>query len=160
MLANPHNLNDLTGAIIAAAIDVHKETGPGLLEEVYVECLAIELSDRRLHVERGVRIPLTYRGRALTTRYVLDLRVNRTLIVEVKSVAALAPVHTAQLLTYLKLTNSPVGLLINFNVPVLKDGLKRVILPTRSQRRSGGTEGTKTVATDATESRGDGGNGG
>jgi GxxExxY protein len=151
MLTNPKGLNDLTGVVIAAAIDVHKETGPGLLEQVYTECLALELRDRGLNVERAVKVPLNYRGRALSTFYVLDLRVNNTLIIEVKSVEALAPVHTAQLLTYLKLTNSPVGLLINFNVPVLKDGVKRVVSPKvartseadSSQRRHGEREGTE-----------------
>ncbi len=129
MLTNPARLNDLTGVIIAGAIEVHKECGPGLLEGVYVECLTFELRDRGLEVERGVRIPLTYKGRKLSTRYCLDLRVNGLVIVEVKSVAALAPVHAAQLLTYLKITNCPVGLLINFNVPLLKNGIDRVVNP-------------------------------
>ena len=149
MFTNPGGRNDLTSMVIGAAIEVHKECGPGLLESVYTECLAYELADRGLEVERGTAIPLTYRGRSLSTRFYLDLRVNRAVIVEVKSVSALAPVHTAQVLTYLKLTNCHVGLLINFNVPLLKDGIARVIRPLRTagagvgdvnKRRNGGTK--------------------
>jgi len=136
MLTNPGGFNDLTGAIIEAAIVVHKETGPGLLEGVYTECLAYELRDRRFQVERGLKIPLTYHGRELSTHYLLDLRVNGVVIVEVKSVAQLAPVHSAQLVTYLKLTACPVGLLINFNVPLLKQGVRRILLPERLGRSS------------------------
>jgi len=136
MLTNPAALNEVTGAIIGGAIEVHKECGPGLLEGVYTECLTFELQDRGLDVERGVRIPLTYRGRRLSTRYYLDLRVNRAVIVEVKSVAALAPVHTAQLLTYLKIGACPLGLLINFNVPLLKNGIVRVVRPEPGSRRT------------------------
>jgi GxxExxY protein len=127
MLINPAGLNDVTGTIIGGAIEVHRECGPGLLEPVYTECLVFELRDRGLEVERGVKIPLTYRGRTLSARYYLDLRVNKSVVVELKSVAALAPVHTAQLLTYLKLADCPVGLLINFNVPLLKDGIVRLV---------------------------------
>ena len=127
MLTNPLGLNDLTGTIIDAAIRVHKETGPGLLEAVYTECLTYELEDRNLEVETNERVPLVYRGRTLMNHYFLDLRVNGQVIVEVKSIASLAPVHSAQLLTYLKLAKCSVGLLINFNVPLLKEGIKRVI---------------------------------
>lgn len=127
MLTNPQGLNDVTSAIIGAAIEVHKATGPGLLEAVYGECMAIELTSRGLEVERGVKIPLVYRGQTLSTRYYLDLRVNSAVIVELKSVAALAPVHTAQLLTYLKIANCSVGLLINFNVAVLTRGIQRIV---------------------------------
>ena len=129
MLTNPAGLNGLTSTIIDAAIRVHRETGPGLLEGVYIECLAFELGDRRLEVERGLKIPLTYRGWKLSSHYLLDLRVSRCVIVEVKSVAQLAPVHSAQLITYLKLTGCRVGLLINFNVPLLKQGIRRIVLP-------------------------------
>jgi GxxExxY protein len=129
MLTNPLGLNDLTGTIIDAAIRVHKETGPGLLEAVYTECLTYELEDRNLEVETNERVPLVYRGRTLMNYYFLDLRVNGQVIVEVKSIASLAPVHSAQLLTYLKLAKCVVGLLINFNVPLLKEGIKRVIRP-------------------------------
>lgn len=146
MLTNPGGLNDLTSTIIDAAIAVHRETGPGLLEGVYTECLAFELLERSLEVDRGLKIPLTYRGRKLSSHYLLDLRVSRCVIVEVKSVVQLAPVHSAQLITYLKLAGCRVGLLINFNVPLLKQGIRRILLPEQpgsskaQQPNNGGTE--------------------
>jgi GxxExxY protein len=129
MLTNPAGANDLTGRIIGGGIRVHQQFGPGLLESVYSEALAFELRDQGLEVAARVWIPLVYRGRKLSSHYEVDLLVARTVIVEVKSVVALAPIHTAQLLTYLKLPQLPVGLLINFNVPVLKNGVKRVVRP-------------------------------
>jgi GxxExxY protein len=129
MLTNPDGLNDLTGAIIDAAITVHRETGPGLLEAVYLECLTYELLDRNFDVETNQRVALVYRGHTLMNHYFLDLRVNGKVIIELKSVSALAPIHTSQLLTYLRLTGCPVGLLLNFNVPIMKRGIKRVIRP-------------------------------
>jgi GxxExxY protein len=144
MLTNPGGHNAITSGIIDAAITVHRETGPGLLENVYVECLAFELHDRKFDVDRGLKIPLTYRGRRLSSYYILDLRVNGAVIVEVKSVAQLAPVHAAQLVTYLKLTGCPVGLLINFNVALLKQGIRRVILPERPDVSGGGSTGMNT----------------
>lgn len=108
-------------------MNVHRAFGPGLLENVYPECLAIELRAHGLRVELGTIVPLTYRGRRLSSHFVLDMCVEGKVIVEAKSVVRLVPVHTAQLLTYLKLTGLPVGLLINFNVPVLKEGVKRVV---------------------------------
>lgn len=127
MLTNPKALNNLTSAIIDAAITVHKEIGPGLLEAVYTECLTYELQDRNFDVETNQRLPIIYRGHRLSNYYFLDLRVNQEVIIEVKSIAALAPVHSAQLMTYLRLSGCQVGLLINFNVVLLKDGLKRII---------------------------------
>ena len=129
MLLDPAGLNPLTHAIIGAAINVHRETGPGLLESVYTECLTVELRDQGLQVDRATIVPIIYRGRRLAAHYELDLCVDGQVIVEVKSVTRLALVHTAQLITYLKLTNRAVGLLINFNVPVLKEGVKRVVNP-------------------------------
>jgi GxxExxY protein len=134
MLTNPKGLNDLTSALIDAAITVHKELGPGLLEAVYPECLTYELQDREFEVETNQRLPVVYRGHTLSNYYFLDLRVNRNVIIEVKSIAALAPVHSAQLMTYLRLSGCHVGLLINFNVPLLKEGLKRVIRHDRQDR--------------------------
>lgn len=130
MLTNPAGTNELTRAIIGGAIRVHQEKGPGLLESAYVECLVFELHDRGLRFAQKLPVPLTYRGRRLQTVYELDLLVEGTVIVEVKAVTALAPVHSAQVLTYLKLTDLPVGLLINFNVPVLKQGIRRLVNPT------------------------------
>jgi GxxExxY protein len=129
MLTNPAGVNHLTEAIIGGAIRVHQDKGPGLLESVYLECMLIELQESGLSVRQKVRVPLTYRGRQLTTVYELDLLVQDRVIVEIKAVGALAPVHKAQLLTYLKLTGRPVGLLINFNVPVLRAGVSRLVNP-------------------------------
>lgn len=126
MLENPAGLNPLTQQIIGAGLEVHKAFGAGLLEMVYLESLAIELAARGLRIDTTRRIPLTYRGVKLRTSYEPDLIVDDLVIVEVKAVAALIPVHKAQLKTYLKLTGCPVGLLMNFNVPLLKEGIQRV----------------------------------
>ena len=117
----------LTGEIINAAIDVHRELGPGLLESSYEVCLARELELRGISFEFEKPLPLEYKGIRLNCGYRLDLLVAGKVIVEVKSVAALAPIHEAQLLTYLKLTGVKVGLLMNFNVVMLKDGLRRLV---------------------------------
>ena len=117
----------LTGEIIGAAIEVHRELGPGLLESSYEICLARELELRGISCEFQKPLPLEYKGIRLDCGYRLDLLVSGAVIVEVKSVAALAPIHDAQLITYLKLTGVKVGLLMNFNVVVLKDGLRRLV---------------------------------
>jgi GxxExxY protein len=118
---------NLTGEIINAAIEVHRELGPGLLESSYEVCLARELELRGISFDFEKPLPLEYKGIRLNCGYRLDLLVAGKVIVEVKSVAALAPIHEAQLLTYLKLTGVKVGLLMNFNVVVLKDGLRRLV---------------------------------
>jgi GxxExxY protein len=120
------SLNDVTNAIIGAAIEVHRHLGPGLLESAYEECLCYELSEARLSFLRQVPIPVQYKGIKLDCDFRLDLLVENAVIIEIKTVDRLVPVHTAQLLTYLKATNKPLGLLINFNVPILKQGIKRV----------------------------------
>ena len=117
----------ITGEIIGAAIEVHRELGPGLLESSYEICLARELELRGISFEFELPLPLEYKGVRLDCGYRLDLLVAGAVIVEVKSVEKLAPIHDAQLLTYLKLTGVKVGLLINFNVVVLKAGLKRLV---------------------------------
>lgn len=119
---------ELTGQIIGAAIEVHRALGPGLLESAYHVCLAHELSLRGIPFERETPLPIQYKGVQLDCGYRLDFVVSGKVVVELKAVDALHPVHEAQLLTYLKLTNCKVGLLINFNVPVLKDGVKRMVL--------------------------------
>ena len=124
--------NHVTRDIIAAAIDVHRELGPGLLESVYFTCLQHELSARKLPFVAERRVPIVYKGNALDCEYRLDLLVADVVVVEVKALAAMLPIHRAQLLTYLKLAGLPVGLLINFNVPKLIDGVKRVINPNAS----------------------------
>ena len=120
------DINHLTGKVIGAAIEVHKTLGPGLLESVYEECLCRELALNEISFERQKSLPVEYKGMMLDCGYRLDLLVEGRLIVELKSCDTLQPIHEAQLLTYLKLTNMKAGLLINFNVPVLKDGIKRM----------------------------------
>jgi GxxExxY protein len=120
-------INDLTGMVIGAAIEVHKALGPGLLETTYEECLCHELLLRNISFERQKILPVEYKGVKLDCGYRLDLLVADKLVVELKSCEMLQPVHEAQLLTYLKLTGIEVGLLINFNVPILKEGIKRIV---------------------------------
>jgi GxxExxY protein len=117
----------LTEGIIGAAIAVHRELGPGLLESAYEACLAFELADRGFEVERQKELPLAYRGVRIDCGYRLDLVVNGTVVLELKSVEDLKPLHEAQLLSYLKLSGYPVGLLINFNVRLLTQGVKRLV---------------------------------
>ena len=124
---NPQ-LNKVTEAIIGAAIEVHRALGPGLLESAYKECLCRELSVRGVPFERERPLPLEYKGIHLECGYRLDLLVAGAVVVEVKSIEAIAPVHEAQLLTYLRLGGWHVGLLINFNVAVLKQGIRRKVL--------------------------------
>lgn len=114
-------------------MEVHRELGPGLLESAYEEALAHELTQSGLTFERQREVPLRYKGIELPCDYRLDFVVGRQLLLELKSVAELLPIHQAQLLTYLKLERLQLGLLINFNVPVLKDGVRRVILSTSTQ---------------------------
>jgi GxxExxY protein len=120
------NINDLTGAVIGAAIEVHKTLGPGLLESAYEECLCVEFGLRKFPYERQKELPIEYKGVKLDCGYRLDILIPNKLIIELKACEALQPIHEAQLLTYLKLTGIKVGLLINFNVPVLKEGIKRL----------------------------------
>ena len=119
--------NLLTEQIFGSAISVHSGLGPGLLESAYEECLCFELSQRRLNFERQVPLPLEYKGVKLDCGYRMDLVVEGLVIVEVKTVERFAPIHEAQLLSYLKLFGRNLGLLINFHVPVLKQGIKRVV---------------------------------
>ena len=126
VLAN-HPFNHLTSAILKSAIEVHRHLGPGLLESAYCACLAYELTAAGLAVQAGIKVPLVYKGVQIDCSYVLDLVVNDTVIIELKSVSQIAWIHKAQLLTYLRLTGCPAGLLINFIVPVLKDGVSRVL---------------------------------
>src|SRR5689334_21303827 len=124
---NPH-VNELTHEIVGAAIEVHRHLGPGLLESSYRECLCCELSLRAIKFRREYKLPLEYKGVKLDCGYRIDVLVEDLVPVELKTVAALAPVHEAQLLTYLRLGGWQVGLLMNFNVPVLKNGIVRRVL--------------------------------
>ncbi len=117
-----------SGEVIGAAIEVHRALGPGLLESAYSECLYREMMFRGIPCCRQVALPLEYRGVTLECAYRVDFVVDSSLVVELKAVAAIEPVHEAQLLTYMKLGRWPLGLLINFNVPLLKDGVRRRIL--------------------------------
>jgi GxxExxY protein len=121
------DINKLTRDVIGAAVEVHKVLGPGLLESAYEECLCHELRLRNIAYERQKEIPIAYKGIKLDCGYRLDIMVASKLILELKSCNSLEPVHKAQLLTYLKLTGIKIGLLINFNVPLLKQGIKRII---------------------------------
>ena len=119
---------DLTEAIIGGAIAVHRELGPGLLESVYEKCLAFELADRGLSVTTQKEIPVRYKNLTFDCSFRADLIVDNKVLVELKSIDQLTPIHTSQVITYLKLTGLKTGLLINFNVQTLKTGLKRISL--------------------------------
>jgi GxxExxY protein len=122
----PQNLNILTHDIIGSAIEVHRCLGPGLLESIYLECLCHELRIRNIAFEREVPLPLRYKGLVVEHRYRLDLLVEGCVVVELKSVEKLLPIHEAQLLSYLKLKQLPLGLLLNFNVATLRSGIVRI----------------------------------
>lgn len=120
-------INDLTQTIIGAAIEVHKALGPGLLESAYEECLSHELSLAKVSHERQVPLPINYKSHSLECGYRLDFVVENTVVLELKAVDILQRIHEAQLLTYLGLGGWPIGLLINFNVPLLTKGIKRIV---------------------------------
>lgn len=121
-------INEVTRSVIGAAMEVHRGLGPGLLESAYDECLCRELFLRGVAFQRHKALPLEYKGVRIEKAYQLDLLVEDVVVVELKAVEALSPVHEAQLLTYLRLGGWQIGLLINFNVRVLKDGVKRLAL--------------------------------
>jgi len=136
-------LEDIAGRIIKSAIEVHRVLGPGLLESVYHECLRAEMTANGLAVQHGVAVPIVYKDLRLASVLKVDLLVEQRVVVELKAVEGLAAVHEAQLLTYLKLTGCPAGLLINFNEVLLKNGLRRLERPDLyqarlRQRREGG----------------------
>src|ERR1700754_1929237 len=120
-------LNRLSGIILDASISVHKEMGPGLLESVYHHCLLLELTNRNLNFRTFTPVPLVYKGVHLEKEYLIDILVEDEIILELKAVDGLLPVHEAQLLSYLKLSDKRLGLLINFNVILVKDGFKRLV---------------------------------
>ncbi len=120
--------SELSGRVIGAAIEVHRALGPGLLESAYEQCLCYELKQRGVVYSRQVALPVSYKGVELECGYRLDIVIENSLVVEIKAIDAIAPIHEAQLLTYLRLSGHRLGLLINFNVPVLRDGIKRLKL--------------------------------
>ena len=124
---NEMGINDITRQIIGAAIEVHRTLGPGLLESAYEECLCRELSLREIQFERQKALPVAYKGALLDCGYRLDLLVDGQVVVEIKAVDTLLPIHDAQVLTYLRLGGWTAGLLINFNIPVLKSGIHRLL---------------------------------
>mgnify|MGYP003596929094 FL=1 len=121
-------LNQITGTIIDAAIEIHQALGPGLLEEVYKQCLRAELTYRKLGVRAEVPLPVYYKDVSIDLGYRIDLLVQEQVVVELKAVSELAPIHKAQLFTYMKLAEKPFGLLLNFNTRLMKQGIVRVRL--------------------------------
>jgi len=118
-------INQITEQVIGCAIEVHRRLGPGLLESAYEECLSYELESAGLSIERQVPVPIVYKDIKLEYGYRIDILVERTVVIELKAIEAFAPVHEAQILTYMKFAQKSIGLLINFNVTLLKEGIKR-----------------------------------
>ena len=127
-MKTPEESRALTESIIGAAIEVHKALGPGLLESAYAECLCHELSLRNVPFQREVDLPLNYKGLQLNCGYRIDILVADQIVIELKSTKEVTPIHEAQLLTYLKISGKRVGLLLNFNVAALRDGITRKVL--------------------------------
>ena len=119
--------NEIARIVVDAMIEVHRELGPGLLESSYEHCLVFELAGRGLQVEQQVALPLVYKGVRLDAGYRIDIWIERKVIIEAKSVGELHPIHIAQMLTYLKLTGCRLGLLVNFNEKLVRDGIRRVV---------------------------------
>ena len=120
-------LNDITGKIIELSIDVHKELGPGMLESAYEACLMFELLRAGLKAEAQLKLPIFYQGNRIDAGYRIDLMVEDSVIVEIKAIDRLLPVHEAQLLSYLRMSKLKLGLVLNFNVKLLRDGIRRVV---------------------------------
>jgi GxxExxY protein len=136
MLRPVDRIERIAHGVIGAAIEAHRLMGPGLLEGVYRDCLAVELGLRGFSVERDVRVPIIYKGQSISTPLKLDLLVDRQVVVEVKAVESLHPVHEAQVITYLTLSGHQAGLLMNFNEILLKNGLRRFDHPDRYRKKS------------------------
>ena len=124
----PSKINAIGTRIVDSAIKVHKALGPGLLESVYEECMAYELERRNLSVERQMSVPIQYDGNTLKTPLQLDLLIHKSVIIELKSVEKMNPIFESQLMTYLRLSGLRLGYLINFNVPLVKNGIKRMVM--------------------------------
>lgn len=127
MKMDTFNLNRLSKIIVASAIEVHRNMGPGLLERIYEDCLMEELELRGLKARRQVIVPLIYKGKALTSHYVIDILVENEIIIELKSVEAIHPIFEAQLISYLKLADKRLGFLMNYNVPLMRQGISRYV---------------------------------
>jgi GxxExxY protein len=124
--------NEISRQIVDSAFTVHQALGPGLLESVYEQCLRHELATRGVAVQRQAALPLVYKGVPIEAGFRIDLIVERQIVVEVKTVERILPIHEAQLLTYLKLSSLPMGLLINFNVALIRDGIRRMVLTSQA----------------------------
>jgi GxxExxY protein len=142
MSITPASFNELTGKILGAAIEVHRTLGPGLLESVYAHCLARELAAHQIRFVAQQPVPIVYKGIELNEHYRVDFIVEEKVVVEVKAVAVMESVHKAQVLTYLRLTGCPIGLLINFNAARLMDGVKRLFNPAAGENGVGGGNGS------------------
>jgi GxxExxY protein len=140
------NSTDLTHRIIGAAIEVHRQLGPGLLESAYEECLCRELQLRHIKFDRQKPIPIVYKDVKLQCVYRIDILVEGSIVLELKSIEQLSPIHEAVVLTYLKLSGNTLGLLINFHVPVLKDGIRRYIWREHKDFTAQHTETTERTA--------------
>lgn len=127
MSASTEYLNELSSIILKSAIDVHTELGPGLLEGVYQQCMILELRSRGLVVSQMIPVQLHYKGTPINKAYIIDILVEDEIVLEIKSVDGLLKIHEAQILSYLRLTNKRLGFLINFNVPLLKEGFRRFV---------------------------------
>jgi GxxExxY protein len=125
--ASVDHLNEMSNVILKSAIEVHQEMGPGLLEGVYQECMILELRKRRLEVRQQVGVKLHYKTIPIKKEYIIDILVEDEIILELKSIEGLQKIHEAQLISYLRLTNKRLGFLINFNVPLLKQGFRRFV---------------------------------
>jgi len=134
---NPAKVELICNRVIGCAIEVHRTLGPGLLESVYRECLLIEVREASLRADRERRIPIKYRGHAVPTELKLDVLVEGCVVVELKAIEQIHPVHLAQVITYLKLSGCPAGLILNFNVTSLRAGLRRLDHPDRYSARQG-----------------------
>ena len=140
MTSSPEQINQLTDTIIGCAIEVHKTLGAGLLESVYRECMIIEMTRAPLRFEQERSLKLTYKGAPINTRLRLDLIVERLVVVELKAIECVHPIHLSQVITYLKLTDCPAGLLMNFNVTSMRNGVRRLDRPDLyAQQRRGET---------------------
>ena len=136
MFPSDEAIDATTEKVIACAIEVHRVLGPGLLESIYRDCLLIELKRVHLSVESERYVPFEYKGQPIATKLKLDLLVNGCIVVELKAVESLHPIHSAQVITYLKLTGCPAGLLLNFNATTLRAGLKRLDHPDRYKKKN------------------------
>ena len=153
MLIDDFKINTLTRRILGCAIEVHRVLGPGLLESIYLQCLHYELSTNGLRFAAQKAVPIHYKGISLEACYRIDLIVEDIVVVEVKCVDALLPVHHAQAMTYLRLTECPAALLVNFNVPRLMDGVRR-LLNTHTERTKSAEDTVSTLSRGGTETHG------